>query len=276
MKLNTLLREQGIDLRQVRLLRHTPGGAKTKVPLSALWQQDQKAFNDYQSYQSIADRSQLAGSTLWLSFVAIPPTDTLFVGAYTAKYSGPVASPMRHPLDGSIIQPGNDDLYELALSEQLSDLRGMLLIDWGKSYVKWIQNAATQDKTIVELRRTAKEPPFPGLLQFVMPLSQVAIAPTAWVEALKSTRGIYLLTCPTTKEQYVGKASGAQGFWGRWVWYLNGGDGGNIGLKSREPSDYQVSVLETLGSSASEADFLACEALWKDKLQSREMGLNRN
>jgi hypothetical protein len=37
-----------------------------------------------------------------------------------------------------------------------------------------------------------------------------------------------------------------------------------------------VSILEAVGSAASEADILALESLWKDKLQSREMGLNRN
>jgi hypothetical protein len=46
-------------------------------------------------------------------------------------------------------------------------------------------------------------------------------------------------------------------------------------LKGRDPSDYQVSILETVGS-ANESDLDALEDRWKRKLQSREMGLNAN
>ncbi|WP_280514504.1 hypothetical protein [Chthonobacter albigriseus] len=41
-------------------------------------------------------------------------------------------------------------------------------------------------------------------------------------------------------------------------------------------SDYQVSILEAAGSVATVDDILAMEVRWKLKLQSREMGLNRN
>src|SRR5690606_36828391 len=100
--------------------------------------------------------------------------------------------------------------------------------------------------------------------------------PAAWASALGASRGIYLLTCPRTNEQYVGAAFGAEGFLGRWLGYVRTGHGGNIGLKSRDPSDYRVSILEVAGSAANVEDILAMEARWKAKLQSREMGLNRN
>jgi hypothetical protein len=87
---------------------------------------------------------------------------------------------------------------------------------------------------------------------------------------------VYLLTCPKTKEQYVGSATGSNGFWGRWMNYVQTGHGGNIALKSRNPSDYQVAVLEVAGTAASTDDILAMEGLWQRKLQSQQMGLNRN
>ncbi len=40
-------------------------------------------------------------------------------------------------------------------------------------------------------------------------------------------------------------------------------------LKKRQPSDYQVSILEEAGTVF---DFDKAEALWKHKLQTREMG----
>jgi hypothetical protein len=87
---------------------------------------------------------------------------------------------------------------------------------------------------------------------------------------------VYLLTCPKTKEQYVGSATGANGFWDRWQQYAETGHGGNAGLNSRDPSDYQVSILEVAGSSSIFEDIIAMEQRWKARLRSREMGLNRN
>jgi hypothetical protein len=106
-------------------------------------------------------------------------------------------------------------------------------------------------------------------------LSKVAAFPNSWIEVLKNAMGVYLLTCPRTKEQYVGSASGSEGFWHRWMEYAITGHGANVALKSREPSDYQVSILEVAGTNQME-DILALEARWKRKLQSGEMGLTRN
>jgi GIY-YIG catalytic domain len=102
------------------------------------------------------------------------------------------------------------------------------------------------------------------------------VLPSAWIDALSAARGVYVLTCPRTKELYIGSATGAGGFWGRWVQYANDGHGGNIQLKSRDASDYQVSILEVAGSSATDADILDLESRWKEKLQTKRMGLNSN
>lgn len=51
---------------------------------------------------------------------------------------------------------------------------------------------------------------------------------------------------------------------------------GNVALKSRDPNDYLVSILETVGSAATIPDLLHLEVTWKDKLMRRELGLNRD
>jgi hypothetical protein len=139
-----------------------------------------------------------------------------------------------------------------------------------------VQHADRNNKPVIELRKAFQEPSFPGFLNFIQPLSKLNNIPQSWLSTLKSSRGVYLLTCPRTKEQYVGSASGEEGFWGRWQEYIQTGHGGNVGLKSRDPSDYQVSILEVAGSSATTEDIHKMEGLWQKKLQSREMGLNRN
>ena len=58
--------------------------------------------------------------------------------------------------------------------------------------------------------------------------------------------------------------------------YVADGHGGNVVLKSHDPSDYQISILEVAGSTATHEGILAMEDLWKSKLRSREMGLNKN
>jgi hypothetical protein len=58
--------------------------------------------------------------------------------------------------------------------------------------------------------------------------------------------------------------------------YVRTGHGGNVALKSREYSDYQVSILEVAGSASNVDDILDMESRWKKKLQSRDMGLNKN
>ena len=113
-------------------------------------------------------------------------------------------------------------------------------------------------------------------MAFVRPLSEIDALPKGWADALSASQGVYLLTCPRTREQYVGSATGADGFLGRWREYARTGHGGNIALKSRDPSDYQVSILEVAGSASTLLDILQMEQRWKAKLQSIEMGLNRN
>ena len=180
------------------------------------------------------------------------------------------------PQSDGVDKAGTCDLYDLSLEKALEDLIGRLLIDWGPGPRSWVQHADRKNKIVTELRTSFKEDDFPGFLNFVEHLSKLDKLPKDWVTALRYSKGIYLLTCPKTREQYVGSATGEEGFWQRWQDYAQTGHGGNVALKSREPSDYQVSILEIAGTAATTDDILAMEARWKKKIQSREMGLNRN
>ena len=198
------------------------------------------------------------------------------MGLYRARLLGPLSAERLHPGVDLPDQVGTCNDYDLEPDAALAELRGRLWVEWGPGKRAWIQRADRGDKPIVELTRAFEEPAFPGFSSLVLQLSEVDALPSAWSEALRSTRGVYLLTCPKTREQYVGAALGSDGFLGRWRSYAATGHGGNVGLRSRDPSDYQVCILETVGSGASDEEILALEVLWKRKLQSREMGLNRN
>jgi hypothetical protein len=270
-----LLRTVDLKPSEVRLLRHQdtryPGWPGPYV----LWRDHPERFDAYQGTQAFENAAKLR-APVWASFVGLPGKDTLFVGLYAARLVGPLPQDRAHPVDGSPEAAGSCNLYDLAPMEALSVYSGRLLIDWGAGYRSWIQRADGGPKPVVELRRAFQEDAFPGFTRLILRLSEIDAIPRGWQDALAATGGVYLLTCPRTSEQYVGSASGTGGFLARWKEYEVTGHGGNVALKSRDASDYQVSIVETVGSAASTAEVLALEALWKDKLQSRVAGLNRN
>ncbi|MEZ2145792.1 GIY-YIG nuclease family protein [Bradyrhizobium sp. DN5] len=267
------LESAGVSPSDVCVLRHQDARADPGRNPYQLFLRDRAAFDEYQAVQSFDNRSRLR-ARYWASFVGTPGKGTLFCGLYASRYlgAGDVDLARPHQRD-RINQAGSYDRYELSLQDELQQYIGVLFIDWGDGWRSWIQR--NTDKPIVELCRQFQELRYPGHLAFLSTLSELPSIPTGWIEVLRSTKGIYLLTCPKTKEQYVGKASGEEGFWGRWQDYMANSHGGNVLLKSRDPSDYQVSILETVGST-NEVDLDSLEARWKRKLQSREMGLNAN
>jgi hypothetical protein len=272
---NTILLQEGIDPAHVRLLRHQDNRTETIYTPYELWRDNRRGFDLYQSVQSINNRPKF-NFPFWASFVADPLGATLFVGLYTARYVGVGDKDLQRPHTTGIDKAGMYDWYDLKLHTALNDLIGTLYVDWGLGTRAWVQRAKDQNKPAVEIRSSFKEEEFPGFSRFVKSLSEISALPKSWIEALRKTRGIYLLSCPKTKEQYIGSATGEDGFWGRWQSYVKSGHGGNEGLKSREPSDYRVSILETAGSQLSVEEILHLEQLWKAKLQSKEMGLNKN
>lgn len=272
---NTILREAALPLSDVRLLRHKDQrAAKGRTPYE-LWRDNRQKFELYQSTQGIKNRKYL-NSRYWASFVGTPNNETIFVGLYGVKYRGLLVQDTQMPHMDGVDKAGSCDSYELTIEQGFGDLDGKLFIEWGQGKRKWIQRADRQDKRITELRTEFKEPDFPGFLNFIEALSKIDRIPTGWIAAIKSCKGIYLLTCPKTKEQYVGSATGEEGFWQRWQDYIQTGHGNNEALKSRDPSDYQVSILEVAGTALTPDDIIRLEQRWKSKMQSREMGLNRN
>jgi len=270
---NHALQAHNFNQRDVRLLRHQTRGDNGQTPF-ALWRDNPTLFEAYQGAQQRKNRNRLS-APFWASFIVPPDGRTLFAGLYSVVGIETVPEDWPYPITPRTAQT-KDELYRLQKVQALSEFEGRLYIDWGLGTRTWIQRADQQDKPIVELASRFTEPEFPGFSSFCEPLSRIATLPSTWTAALAAARGVYLLTCPATKELYVGSAIGENGFYGRWCNYAVNGHGGNVKLKSRDPSDYQVSILEVAGSLDLDADILALEGRWKQKLQSRAMGLNAN
>lgn len=267
-----LLLAKGIDPKSVRLLRHLNETGRT--PHTA-WHTDRPAFEAWQALQTNG-QSQRANfaSPIWASFVATPAGGTLFVGLYRNLSREAAPSEIPDHLRGGMVDGTDYDRYLLAPLATLEDLAGRLHIHWpvGRN---WRRLATGTGYDVIEIRPPGQSPPYPGHAAFLQPLSAVPALPAEWQAILRTARGIYSLTCPRDRAHYVGKADGADGFLGRWLNHAAAG-GDAIGFRGRSPSDYLVGILEVAGSFATARDLDEMESRWKQKLQSRSIGINRN
>lgn len=269
---NDLLVLEGIDPSQVRLVRHQDNRLRPGRLYEA-WRNDRGAFEDYQSVQS-KNRFPVAG--LLASFVVTEARKTVFVGLYRVAGvdtlpAGSVDVLVRHDTSGHF-------KYDLQLNDELADYRDRAVIDWGAAVRSWVQRAGNQAKPVIEIAEQY-EPRFPGFREFVRPIDDVPTLPNGWQQVLRSVKGVYLLVDVESGQQYVGSAKGADSLLGRWMSYIDGGDGGDVGLKAaarKGRRNYQVSVLEVVDENTPDDAIERIESYWKNKLLSRPFGLNRN
>lgn len=265
---NALLRHEGIDPKQVRLVRHQDNRSSVNCTPYNLWRAGDGRL---ETYQRIQKRQVFEIGSLLATFVATPANDTLFIGLYRVDGIGTAPLGTIDP----VVQADRAglNLYDIRREERLSDYAGLLVIDWGKGFRAWVQRADFKDKVVLEVRKEAKEESFPGFTQFCWDIDQIATVPLIWQAVLKSVKGVYLLVCKETGKQYVGSAKGEESLWGRFLDYARTGHGGNVELRRRGSKGYQVTVLEVVNS---DTGIERTEEAWKKKLMARQFGLNRN
>lgn len=106
-----------------------------------------------------------------------------------------------------------------------------------------------------------------------------------WIAALGNQKAVYLITDKHNGKLYVGSATSNTGMLlQRWSNYVSNGHGGNKELEvlvEREGFDYvkenfQYSILENYNAKVDDSIILDRESWWKETLQSRVWGYNRN
>lgn len=274
LRFNTILESEGVDPAGVRLVRHRHGPVYQRaVYLDAI--RGEPRFEIYQASQANPRViAQMRAAAAIASFVVDPAAETVFVGLWSVN--GVRNSHVSDPYKPSA-PPRSGSVFDFRPMKELATYRGRIVVDWGGGERAWVQHARRRDKSIIELRRRAEEPQFPGFPRLACGLHEIESMPATWKEALRVTRGVYLVVHRESGAQYVGSATGADGFLGRWRAYADG-HGGNVRLRElAHPCDqYDVRVLETVGSTASRDEIYEIESVWKDKLGSRVQGLNRN
>ena len=173
----------------------------------------------------------------------------------------------------------NSGKYDLSKNDTLDDLSERLIIEWGRGTVAWVQS---KDKEVVEIKMKKSIEEFQSfnLVNLTYKeLQQLAQHPDSnrnWKQALSSVKGVYLIKDKLDCKLYVGSAYGQNGFYNRWCDYANSGHGGNEELKTLEPDNFQFSILEIASNTMTTDDIIECENRWKEKLGTREFGLNKN
>jgi hypothetical protein len=224
-------------------------------------------------YQRIQSKDRFKSTDWVIAFVATPLDETLFVGIYRVRGIGTVPPGMTDPVGGHDVT--GLFLYDIERDDTLLEYAGRIIVDWGTGFRSWVQRPDRQDKSIVEIRREAIEPPFPGFTSFSWRIRELSSVPSSWRGARSAVSGVYLLACLSTGQQYVGSAYGSGGLWARWENYFRTGHGGNEGMKLVPENDYQVSILEFASSTLSSDEVIRMEERWKAKLLTRKFGLNR-
>ncbi len=276
-RLNAIFRDNGLEVGDILLVRHQDRRMKAGWTPYRLWRDQPDIFLSYQGAQQAG---RFRNGRILSAFVVDPLGCDLFAGLYeigaerAPKPAGEWIPYFEEPTAGE-----GDVEYELVPIAAMQDLAGRLVIEWGAGTRAWVQRASNQDKQVIELRPKDHEVEWPGFGNLFLKDTDILHLAANWRAILASTNGVYLLTCPQTGAQYVGSATGQDGFLGRWVAYANGGDGGNVGLRAHRrqtSSTLQITVLEVFGSELSAADALEIETRWKRKLGTRAHSLNEN
>ncbi|MFE5336091.1 GIY-YIG nuclease family protein [Isoptericola sp. NPDC056573] len=127
----------------------------------------------------------------------------------------------------------------------------------------------------------AQPVPFPGFDRLVLDHAQLQAVMrehrhAAWRTALASVVGVYLITDTRDGRHYVGKADGAESIRQRWTAYATNGHGGNVELRTIDPTSFRFSLLRVFDPSTPTRVIDEAESHSKVALDSRAHGLNRN
>lgn len=224
-----------------------------------------------------------------LSLIYYDKNKWLFGGVYE------VVSP-----EPELIKEGDRSLwkYETRLVNRQTDLIGRIVVGYKKEFRASYpcldltspdnRYAAPKDMNISSiLDKRASIHDFTGFdnvnIDYETLANIVADGIPSWKSALSNVKGIYLIADRHTGKLYVGSAYGGDCIWQRWTAYAANGHGGNIELKELLKTNgegykynFKYSILEVCNMNLGNDYIIARETHWKEVLQTRSFGLNRN
>jgi len=273
-----ILQLYGIDTEKIKLVRH----ANVEIPILETFQNDRERFEAYQSFQKF---NKFSSSNHIAVFAPDKKTTALFLGLWDIKehLENKNLTKKNHSLIDKYSFPQKwhkkSAWYSLKLNPTTNDLTERLVVEWGGATVAWVQS---KDKSVVEIKGESSIGNFQSYDMVQLKFSDLKkmvknqASNITWVTALSSVNGIYLIRDKSNGKLYVGSAYGEKGILGRWISYANSGHGGNTELKPLDSKNFEFSILEILPPILSADEVIQRENRWKEKLGTKEYGLNLN
>jgi hypothetical protein len=283
---NQLLSNNGFDLVETNLIRHRPTEKKLQKLFPWLVSERPELFDLYQSTQSPTREASILRRRYLASFVGLDDGKTVFIGFYK-RQEYRLKSRREFQTDsrwadlksfGCSSFPEEKRIqFKFDEVEVFQKFKGRILIDWGPGKRSIIQLATSREfeiEAIGEINLLVNAIPNAEIIDITW--QELQSLPISWQAAMTQWRGIYLITNMLDGKHYVGAAYGVDNILQRWREYSKTGDGGNTGLASINPAHFRFSVLELTKPNESSEKVLQLEMHWKQKLRTREFGLNKN
>lgn len=274
MRLYDLLRLREPSFDPVKAKIHLARWNGIEQPIH-VWQQG--GFDEWQRWQTKPNFER----DLVVALVQVPMTYRwMFAGLFDSK---------GHTIDRSVEHRAHY-YYRLERYDSTAELEGRLFLTGNyTSRMSYLRGETlVEDMEVYELlpeRLSVGQ--FPGYKQLNISKADLDLlvrhSTASWRTALASVKGIYLITDTKTGKLYVGKADGETGIWGRWCQYAATGHGNNkallqeLGREAGERQhDLRFSLLEIADLQSAPGEIERRETHWKEILQSRLTGYNRN
>lgn len=289
MQLNDLLRVEGIDPGGVLVLRHRPFEPRLRKVLPWLAAERPDVLNAYQQTQMYPKaEGAFKKATYIASFIGHRAGKALFVGLYRRGEWRPLGYdefwdvPAYREMKAYGFQgfTGDRDAvlwFDLELTGFHREWQGRLIVGWPgleRSWWRWADRNTIPVQSILE--ESALDAEMPPWDELILTWDGLKLLPSRWRSALAQWRGIYLILDGSDGKGYVGSASGSDNILGRWLNYASTVHGGNKGLRDRDPASFRFSILQRVSPDMEPADLVRLEGTWKDRLHTRDFGMNEN
>lgn len=285
--LNDLLRKVDIDPAKAMVMRHRPTEPDLRRALRSFAADQPELYNAYQCCHGERVEKALGGAEHLVSLIGHDPDLALFVGIYRVdgwkEMSGREWRAM--PTSRQLVACGDrgprEDrclrLFNLICAEHLAAWKGKLVVEWPPPERAWWRWSARNKMPIHAIHdESILVGRLPAWNELVLTWADVQTMPRSWQAAISQWRGIYCILDRDSGKSYVGSAYGDENLLARWRAYASTGHGGNVDLKGRDPTKFQFAILERVSPDMPRDEVIRLETTWKDRLGTREFGLNKN
>lgn len=291
--LNDLFEKSGINPEHVIVFRHRPQKQpKLMEILPLLAAARPKMFNAYQQQQTIKVEKvmqKLVGKGYVASFIGQISGEATFVGLYSIKTSKPLTYTeywkiqenkelRKYGMEGFTKKDTRNSVlwFDLQLVDFCKDWQGKLIVKWTPPERSWWRRAHRNEMPVIAILKDSYLDRDKEWYEIELSWDGLQVLPSRLKSRLSEWRGVYYIFDKSDGKGYVGSAYGKDNILGRWQHYAKNPDGGNNLLKGRDRENFIFTILERTSPDAAPDAVIQCENSWKERLHTREYGLNDN